>query len=140
MQTIRRSPGVRVTIPETWVVETADSPRPRTRGVPARAFGPVPMPTTATGTTVTDLVAALEAQEMTVVDHIELRAAPSAPQTRREAAGEPISDSATLEVDLAHDENAVVLLEQDGMFSWNFPAQVTAVLSATERAVRAAPT
>src|SRR5262245_15951889 len=109
MQRIPRSTGVRVTIPESWTVETGEPPPRRTRGLP-RTFGPVPMPGTVATIGAGDLIAALQSQNLKLADQIELRSSPPGTGTRGGTSGE-------LEVDLAPDENAVVLLEQDGMFS-----------------------
>lgn len=131
MQTIPRSTGVRVTIPDSWAVETAEAPPRRTRGLP-RKFGPVSMPG-ATPIAASELVAALQSQDMTLVDQIELQSSPPGAGERRGN-----RNSGELEVDLASDEGAVMLLEQDGMFSWHLPAFNGASTPDAAR-IRAAP-
>jgi hypothetical protein len=83
-----------------------------------------------------DLLAALAAQEMTIVDEVELQPGPEPTPARRGAPTRPQSESAMIELELEPDEGAVVLLEQDGLYSWHFPSQVEQAPPPTSRGRR----
>jgi len=61
------------------------------------------------------LLAALEEQAMTVVDALAVE---RRPETARRAGA---SDAATIAVDVQAGEDAVLLIEQNGVFAWQFP-------------------
>jgi hypothetical protein len=75
------------------------------------------------------LLRALEAHGLELVDAVTLQPTlePTLPtgQRREEASPIPETQSATLEVNVEPDEHAVVLLEQDGMYSWSLPESVS---------------
>lgn len=119
MKNIQRPTGISFVIPDDWSVQKPSSPPRRGARLPPRAVGGVvPMPA-ATGTAPAEedaLVAALRGQEMAVVDTVVLTA-PRAPSRQRAAAGAKMR----MTVDLAAEEDAAVLLVQDGVYSWSFP-------------------
>ena len=80
-----------------------------------------------------DLLAALTAQDLEVVDQVELQPALPSPVPSRAAAAPPDSGRATLAVDLSPNEQAVVLLEQDGLYSWHFPTHTAAASAPPSR-------
>jgi hypothetical protein len=140
MPTSSRSSGIRVTTSDAIAVaeSTPDLP-PQRRGRSGRLFGPVAMPgTTATpsGIEHSDFLAALSAQGMTIVDEVELQASAEAAPARRGRAAAPPSESARIELDLAQDEGAVVLLEQDGLYSWQLPSEIEQAPLPTSRGRR----
>ena len=119
-----RPSGVRVTTSDAIsVAETADETPVRRRGRSGRLFGAVPLPgAVATGGSSerADLLAAFEAQEMTIVDEVPLQPTAAAAPRRGKATPDP-AQRAAIDVDLDSSEAAVILLEQDGFYSWNFP-------------------
>jgi hypothetical protein len=128
MPTFSRSSGVRVTTSNAIAVGeiSTDASMPR-RGRSRRLFSPVPMPGAAEGADVegADLLSALAAQEITIVDEVQLQPSLEAvPPTRRRGGGPSEAESATIELDLAADEEAMVLLEQDGFYSWHLTPQI----------------
>ena len=130
-----RASGLKITAPETFDIATgavAAVPRarqPRSGGAPTRSrFRPVPMPAAHSPTGEMDaLVAALQSQEMQLVDAVELQPrlepTPSTGIRRRGAAAVPTTQSAKLELNVAPGEDAVVLVEQEGVYSWVLPAR-----------------
>ena len=128
MPTSSRPSGVRVTTNEAIAVDpTADAAPSGRRRRSGRLFGPTPLPGTASSDSSAgraELLAAFAAQEMTIVDEVVLQPQPAAGTGTRGTA--PRSASATLELDVHADEEAVVLLEQDGLYSWHFPAHAEA--------------
>ena len=66
------------------------------------------------------LVAALGQQEFELVEPVELVPEPRA-ATRGDTAGQ--SGTWTFDLDVAADEDAVVLLDQDGVLSWQYPVR-----------------
>lgn len=122
-----RPNGVRVITSDALVVtESApESSMPR-RGRSARLFGPTPIPGAASdamGSERADLLAAFAAQDMTIVDEVELQPTPAAAALTRGAGGPRQTQTATLEVDLGTNEESVILVEQDGLYSWHFPSE-----------------
>ncbi len=129
MKTISRVSGLRVTMPDDFSITepVAETPR-RGRGPkPGGRFGPVPMPSAAASgpASTDDVVAAFAAQEMELVDEVELTpAAPAAGARRTRAPGAPPAET-ELALTVGAQEDAVVLLEQDGMYSWQLPTETT---------------
>lgn len=126
MPTVQRPSGLELDLPAGFTLDQpaviAATPR-RAPGV--RRFGPVPMPQADLAAEHTSwqraLIVAFEQQEMTQVDHWVLAPVTST-DTRLRAAGPP---ELRVDVPLAEREDAVILLEQDGLYSWQFPAVVT---------------
>lgn len=125
-RTIQRGSGLILTLPDTYevseVLPTERAPARRAgRRLPA---GPVPMPKVKT--TETDenaaVVAALAPQDMELVDTVDLQptreATPPSGQRRAGAPQVPSEQSLKLEIDLRAGEDAVVLVEQEGVYSW----------------------
>ena len=126
MAIITRPSGVRVTTDDAIAVETAIAETPgRARRRAERLFGPTPMPGAAAldGSERADLIEALRAQEMEVLDEVELKPTPAAPPTVRGAPAPVQTGTANLELDLGPEDGAVLLLEQDGLYSWHFPSE-----------------
>ncbi|HEV2842594.1 MAG TPA: hypothetical protein VGW39_14825 [Chthoniobacterales bacterium] len=119
----------------------AGAPRRARRG---RVFGAVPMPeVSSTGPTSTDaVVAAFVNQDMELVDEIQLTpdAAAIGPTRRRGPGVGGEAAETTLALTVNPNEDAVVLLEQDGMYSWQIPTSTTTEAApAARRGVRSAP-
>ncbi|HEU4628331.1 MAG TPA: CHAT domain-containing protein [Gemmatimonadaceae bacterium] len=138
MPQIDRANGVQLTLPDGVRVTslgTADAPpagappagapgaarraAARARGTGRLPTAPIPMPDADDGGAGPDdpLVASLRAQELTLVDALEI-AAPPAPPARR---GGPGGSAGELAVEVAEGEGAVVLFEQDGLYTWQLP-------------------
>ena len=132
MPTITRNSGLRITVPPTHKI--TDIVIPTTQHRRARAFGSTPLPADPVSAELANeaVIEALQEQEMELIDKVEIAPVPAPPAGRRRrptAPTAPTQDIAEIEVDLAPHEDAVVLLEQDGMYSWSFPTEVV-----TERA------
>jgi hypothetical protein len=105
MTTIRRG-AVELDLPDNVAVAESQS-APRRRGSSAAA---------AEDTVSADSVADALRDQLIVVDTVPLRVdGPAAPRRR---GGDSAAASAVLRVDIASDEHAVVLVEQDGFYSW----------------------
>jgi hypothetical protein len=131
MPTVSRASGLTVSAPEAYRVE--DVPRapveaPRRGGRPRRS-GPVPMPTSPPPAHAErdPLLDALEHQDLTVVDRVMLE--PILPPTplsgtrRAPAEGVPLQQQAAVELTISADEDAVLLVEQNGVYSWAFSSK-----------------
>lgn len=132
-----RPSGVRVTTSDALTVAETSAERstaPRRRS--ERLFGPTPMPGGAGSidSERAELLAAFAAQEMTIVDDVELQPTPAA--ATRSAGVARQSETATLEVDLGANEESVVLVEQDGLYSWHFPSERIAAAPTSTRGRR----
>ena len=131
MPTFSRSSGVRLTTSDSITVgEISTDASVTRRGRSRRLFGPLPMPGATEGTSSerVDLLSALAAQEITIVDEVQLQPSLEAvPRTRRREGRPSESESATIELDLAGHEEAMVLLEQDGFYSWHLTPQIERV-------------
>ena len=118
MATVRRSTGVRLDIPETYEIVRPSARRRRGAERGAASSG---LPPAIAAIERDDVLAAL-ADELQQVDVIELNPtvahtdpSGSRPATRGPAPGRsPVH----IEVDLGSDESAILLLEQDGVYSW----------------------
>ncbi len=109
MAQIQRPNGITLDIPAG--IELA-SPHPSgrsRRGAPAAAAGGAEA--------LIDLGAALSSADFSVVDEFTLQAGQAAPGRRRGAADGPTS----VDVELPPDEAAVILVEADGVYAWQFP-------------------
>ena len=111
--------GVRVSVPETFTLET----EPTRRGPRDLPSGPVPIGA-APGP---DMAAALEAADFEVVDRVELTPTSEATSVtgvrRRSAPAIPAEQPVEVSVDVPPGEEAVVLVEQDGVYSWVLPSE-----------------
>ncbi len=149
MPTIVRPSGLTVTAPETYRVEAADDPTPETppRRSPrgrGRVSGPVPMPSGPQGGSdeAGALLDALRQQDFVVVDRVNLqpRLEPTPRDGRRRGTATPIpaQQDAQVQLTVAADEDAVLLVEQDGVFSWNLPSASQPLPPAPSAATRGA--
>ena len=80
------------------------------------------------------LLQALDAQELTPTHEFSIAPTPPAAGARRGAA-KRAAPSVDVAIDVAPDENAVVLVEQDGEYSWHFPPASAARLAMGRRGV-----
>ncbi len=95
-----------------------------------RPTGPISLPSTASAIEGDELIAALGQQELELVDHLVLEPAPEPrpsragrePRTRRT----PSRQTVRLTLDVDAREDGVVLIEQDGVYTWNLPDQAAA--------------
>ena len=121
MPTETASSGVVVTVPDTIQVrfERAELPETRRAG-PTRTRGPVPIDNTAAGDLDTMLVDILRAQHMEVVETVVLDAKLRPDGARSAPAA---ASQARLSVPLDPEEDAVVLVEQEEVYSWAIPVR-----------------
>ncbi|MBI1765753.1 MAG: hypothetical protein HYR56_30480 [Acidobacteria bacterium] len=115
MASISRASGLQITLPDDYQLGDAVAVTPpRTRRInPGSLRGAIPLPPSAGESD--PLLAALEQQEMRLFDQFDLTPS-AAPKTRAATTGR-----AAFDVPLAANEDAVLLLEQDGMYTWQFP-------------------
>jgi hypothetical protein len=152
MPSVTRTSGLTITTPETYTVDAGgaapETRRTRGRG-PGRVRGPIPMPSEASGTSGgaaenRALLAALASQDFALIDEIDLRPAlePTARDGIRRSTSPtiPLTQEAQLDVPLDADEDAVLLVEQDGVFAWTLPTHTDTVAAPARRSRRAAPT
>ncbi|HEV2840863.1 MAG TPA: CHAT domain-containing protein [Chthoniobacterales bacterium] len=144
MKSINRASGLRITMPDDFTVtEPATKPAgPSRRTARGRVFGAVPMPQVpGTGPASSDaVVEAFANQDMELVDEVELTPEAAAPGSTRRRGPGVTGEAADTELALtvSANEDAVVLLEQDGMYSWQLPtATTTEPVPAARRGVRA---
>jgi hypothetical protein len=120
MQKFNRSSGVDLEVPDdTVVVDVFGTGTSISRGRRPLPTAPVPMPSAAqpagTGLSAV-LLGALQGQGMTLVDMFEVRS-----KSPASAGVRGVSENRTqVALDVDEDENAVLLLEQDGVYSWHF--------------------
>lgn len=120
MATISRSSGLRIEVPEGFVLLK----EPTTSSVTsreARRHGPRPLPVEAEPPP--PLIEALANQEMQTIDSVVLDVTPETAGAVRAAL--PMERTVGLAVDISAEEGAVVLIEQDGVYSWHLPDEVT---------------
>ena len=159
MAEITRAGGrLRLTVPDSLRVApeaTPTSPAASTgsRTPPVgrrRGASAVPLPPDATTSAPPDdpLIAALAQQELELLDRVELEPATHATPTtgdRRsldaaEGSASPSEAVTEFEVDLDPHEDAVLLLEQDGMYSWDWQGDIAQVpAGAVVRGVPSSP-
>jgi hypothetical protein len=150
MPETQRPSGLTIHTPDTFRIAELALPGARRRRPTRISSGLIPIPSAGgTGEDTDALLAAMEQQQMQVVDRLELQptAEPTGPTGRRRAGTAPVPESQTIavDVDLAGTEGAVLLVEQDGMYSWHMPASTepmapppaAAPAASTRRGVRA---
>jgi hypothetical protein len=122
MITISRTSGLQITIPANYSIAVPDKPQTsRRRGKPGRVLGPVPLPKEVETAVASDaVVAAFSNQDMELIDEIEL-----VPDTSAKVRAGRARTSKTAEFNLTMqpDEDAVILLEQDGVYTWQFASK-----------------
>lgn len=127
MATHRTSKGLHVTIPESYeFVETTALQRRRRKRSRRQSFraGPVPQADNDVAAETDELLGALEDQQVELFDDIEIRAIkPRSKRDRRGRLRKP-TEKVKIDVELSPDEAAVLLLEQDGVYSWELPGKV----------------
>src|SRR6187455_469362 len=113
MPQIERASGIQIQVPDELTVSDPAPVRRRRGGTPE--------PGSVTGESSADLAEALSTSGFEVVDSFDLEPAP-APARRRRAPGEPAAGgAAAVNVEVSESESAVLLVEEDGYFSWHFP-------------------
>ena len=121
MISYNRRSGVNVTVPDIFAPtpETPVAPRMRNGMAP-----PVPPVLTDRDREAQALATALAAQELQLVDEIELKPVPELSAATRRAAvpGPAVPRAASLDVPVETNENAVLLVEHDGEYSWVLPS------------------
>lgn len=130
MAVIERPSGLRIDLPETLRVVEMATPRRtrRTRAPLDEPAVPTDAQTAAAETAV--LISALEEQRMELVDAVPMQPVPGAeagpPPVRRRGQAGPVPPQQIVELSLPikADEQAVVLLEQDGVYRWKLPDHV----------------
>jgi CHAT domain/Ternary complex associated domain 7 len=132
MPTVTRTSGMTVDAPDTYRVADIGAPAAgASRRGPGRGrvSGPVPMPAapdSADGADSDALLAALAKQDLEIIDRVELQPQlePIARDGQRRSTAPRVAErqDATIELTVGADEDAVLLLEQDGVFKWNLPA------------------
>ncbi len=135
--------GIRIAIPDTFRIEP-QAVRPRGRAPGGLPKGPIPMPMAAgAGDGGDPLVAALTRHGFDLFDVVDLQptveGTPLPGQTRRSPTPLPASETATLDMDVADGEQAVVLIEQDGVYAWSLPENVEAAQTPARRGAGATP-
>src|SRR5271166_2917602 len=142
MPTITRPSGLVITIPDTYTVGSSERAVGRT-GLSRPTFIPLSSETFESAAEVDPLLQAMQLQDMRLFDHVALEPTleATAPSGTRRAAAPPIpqNQQAELAVDVDDDEQAVVLLQQDGMYSWKFATSETAEGVAPEETRRGIP-
>lgn len=121
MAEILRSSGLRIDLPNGVVLAEPAPADALRRG--DRQYGPRPLPS-AEGPS-SPLIEALARQDLEIVDTLDLDATPQIAAEVR--AARPVERSVDLGLEVGPDEDAVVLLEQDGMYSWHLPSVVPEV-------------
>ena len=114
MPEILRPSGLRIDLPDGIIVNAA-TPAPAVRGG-GRHYGPRPLPS---ADAPPPLLKALESQDFVPVDVLELDATAETAAAVR--AARPVQRKVDLSLDLGADEGAVVLVEQEGVYSWHLP-------------------
>ena len=127
MPTITRNSGLRITVPTTH--EVSDIVIPTAQRRRKRAFGSTPLPADAISAELANeaVIEALQDQDMELVDRVEIAPVPMAPAGRKRRPRKSASTTqglAEIQVELAPHEDAVLLLEQEGMYSWSFPTEI----------------
>ena len=129
MPTVRRPSGIELTIPIE--MQTVDMPAEPIRTQRGRML---PTPAGSGATIAPDVVAtAFRQQEMTLLDQLQVEPTAGARPAGRRRAASAAPQSLGLQVPLEPHEDAVVLLEQDGLYSWHFAVDQAGVAPASRR-------
>lgn len=123
MPTIPRPSGLVITIPDTYNVASSERAIVRS-GLSRPTIIPLSGETAETAGEVDPLLQAMQLEDMQLFDRVDLQPTmeSTAPTGVRRAGAPavPQKQQADLAVDVADDEDAVVLLQQDGIYSWKF--------------------
>lgn len=148
MQVITRVSGVQLRLPDDVFVHEVtggEVPVQRRRGGSGLPTESIPTPDSQAASPMSggtdSVVASMQAQGLTLVDAFEM-AAPSAPSNlmRRRGPSGAEGQGGELAVQVAEAEDAVLLLEQDGVYSWHYPTEAkTEVRGVTRRGPRVVP-
>jgi hypothetical protein len=121
MVTRKFDKGIEITLPEDLRIATALPKRTRRSG-PLPVSGAIPMPADSGQTHDDDsILTSLEQSGLELVQELEIEPEPQTGTHRRSAA--PAGGTAEFKVDLRENEEAVMLLEQDGMYLWKYAGQ-----------------
>ncbi|WP_165069612.1 DUF7379 domain-containing protein [Paludisphaera rhizosphaerae] len=142
MPTIHRKSGLQITTASGYrVAEIVTSAKPKRRTRSGAFPTAVPMPRNADAETAADdaVVEAFRRQEMELVDQVELEPDSSAPPAaKRGGRAARAAEATEFALSLEPHEDAVVLLEQDGVYSWEFATEATTRSAAGQKRGRAA--
>lgn len=135
-QTVTRPSGLQVTIPDTFAEPEDSAPGAATSGW--RSFDDDDLLSSdllsVSSRVDAELLKALSGQHMQIVDDLTVPPALAATPLdgRRGADLPPVPDLQEIEIDLpiTEGEQAIVLLEQDGLYSWHFPSERTTIAPA----------
>jgi hypothetical protein len=121
MPTYVRSSGIRLTVPDVFVSSDRETPpAPRLRDGTGSGAIPIPL---SRDSEAQALAEAFAAQELQLIDEVEIKPAPEQPAATRAALPPSAAPrTASLEVTVAGSENVVVLVERDGEYSWVRPS------------------
>lgn len=118
MAAISRQSGLRIELPE-GIILAGEKPAPGDKRKAGR-HGPRPLPGKETDTGA-PLIKALELQDMQTVDIVDFDVTPEAKAAVRRA--EPLERTVDFSMEVGTEESVVVLVEQDGVYSWHLPEE-----------------
>lgn len=121
--------GIHITVPSDYRVSAGTTTGVRRRRGPiTRPIAPVLLPSQPDdlSTEHDAIIEALEQQEMQLLDTASVEPEPSAAKRAVGAVGE-LEDRAEISMEVEPNESAVLLLEQDGFYSWTLPAEAESV-------------
>jgi hypothetical protein len=129
MSIVTRPSGLRISLPSTHLITEQAITSPSQRRS-ARPFGPVSLTLQAEPNAVEQgaIIAALERGGMQLLDRFDLQ--PTSASSRaigpdsRGGGTEAANPEAKFSIDLAAHEDAVLLLEQDGFYTWKFSDEI----------------
>lgn len=131
MATSKFDEGIEITLPEDLHVTSLQAPATR-RSRKLNTSGSVPMPTNSGETHNNDLILdSLEKSGMELMREVEIEPVPQSGTRRMRSAS--ASSTAEFNVDLAQSEEAVILLEQDGMYLWKYASEARIIPSMRRR-------
>ena len=126
--------GIHITVPSDYRVSAGTTTGDRRRRGPiTRPIAPVPLPSQPDdlSTEHDAIIEALEQQEMQLLDTASVEPEPSAAKRAVAAVGE-LEDRAEISMEVEPNESAVLLLEQDGFYSWTLPTETESVTAPKE--------